>query len=182
MKIFVISDIHGSGYYAEQADKIIEKGNFDKILVLGDVLYHGPRNPLPKGHDPMKVAALLNKRADMILGVRGNCDAEIDREICKFPLSADYETFTLSERQVFMTHGHIFSPEMHRPLEKGSIFLYGHFHVPVASFRNGIYYLNPGSCALPKEDNPCSYGILTPEEFVIKDFDGNTLNFIKFID
>ena len=182
MKIFVISDIHGSYTAAKKAWQIIEKNSFDRILVLGDVLYHGPRNPLPEGYDPMKVAELLNRKKDIILGVRGNCDAEIDRVLCEFPLSADYETFTLGSREVFMTHGHIHSPQMHMPLKKGSIFLYGHFHVPAARYANGIYYLNPGSCSLPKEGSAKSFAFLDEDSFTICDLDGNPLNSIRFID
>ena len=182
MNILVISDLHGSHYYAKQVEEVMEKGKFDRILVLGDVMYHGPRNPLPKDYAPMKVSEILNQRKDITLGVRGNCDAEIDQAICEFPLSADYEEFTLGTRGVFMTHGHIHSPQMHPPLAKGSIFLYGHFHVPKAEYRNGIYYLNPGSTSLPKEDYPGSYGILTEEGFQVLDFEGKEIKSIRFLD
>ncbi len=182
MKILVVSDLHGSAAAAEKVEQIICNNTFDRILVLGDVLYHGPRNPLPEGYAPLKVAEILNRYADQILGVRGNCDAEIDREICRFPLSKDYETLNLGTREVFLTHGHIHSPEMHMPLSKGTLFLYGHFHVPKAEYRNGIYYLNPGSTTLPKENYPQSYGILSEEGFTVYDFAGNEIKSIRFID
>ena len=181
MRIFVYSDIHGSAYYAEKIYDIIRKNKFDKICILGDVLYHGPRNPLPEGHNPMKVVELVNKYKDITLGVRGNCDAEIDRVLCEFPMSNDYEEFCLRDgRKVFMTHGHIQKPDFHKPLEKGTIFLYGHYHVPKAEVDHGIYLCNPGSISLPKENNPNSYGILTEEGFTVYDFDGKVLRNISF--
>ena len=182
MKIFVISDIHGSAAALEKAEKQLLKQKFDGILVLGDVLYHGPRNPLPEGYEPLKVVSILNRYADKITGVRGNCDAEIDRQLCAFDINEDYQTMKLGDRDVFITHGHIYSPEMHKPLAKGSIFLYGHFHVPVAREENGIYYLNPGSCSMPKENNPCSYGVLSEDGFVVYDLDGKELKSIRFLD
>ena len=182
MKFLIASDIHGSAYYCDLLLKAIETEKPEKVLILGDILYHGPRNDLPKGYAPKEVIAMLNPLKDMLLCVRGNCDAEIDRAICEFPLSADYEEFRLGTRGVFMTHGHIHSPEMHPPLAKGSIFLYGHFHVPKAEYRNGIYYLNPGSTSLPKEDYPGSYGILSEEGFKVMDFEGKEIKSIRFLD
>ncbi len=182
MNYLVFSDIHGSAYYTEQIEQVIKSRKFEKIILLGDVLYHGPRNPLPEGHDPMKVVSILNKYRDKIIAVRGNCDAEIDRELCQFSMEKDYVTMKLGDREVFITHGHIYNPEMHEPLGKGSLFIYGHVHLPIAREERGIYYLNPGSIALPKQENPNSYGILTEQGFTIYDFKKNVLNEIHFLD
>ncbi len=180
MKYLVASDIHGSAYYTLKIEEIFKKGEFDRIILLGDILYHGPRNPLPEGHDPMKVVEILNRYKDSILCVRGNCDAEIDREILEFPLAADYQKIKLGKRTVLISHGHVQTPDKHLPLRKGDIFLYGHYHVPRCELVGTSYYLNPGSCSLPKENYPQSYAILDEDRFTAYDFNGKVIKEIIF--
>lgn len=180
MKIFIISDIHGSVEWLKKALKIYEAGDYDQIALLGDVMYHGPRNPLPDGYNPKKVSYLLNGYKDKIIAVRGNCDSEVDQMLLEFSIMSDYSTILLKGRRVFMTHGHIFNEMNMPPLQDGDIFLQGHTHIPSAKKNKGIYICNPGSISLPKMHNPNSYGVLTNRVFQVIDFDGNILEEIKF--
>ena len=180
MKYLVCSDIHGSKGAAEFALKAFEETGCDAILCLGDVLYHGPRNDLPEDYSPKEVIALLNPYADKIIAVRGNCDAEVDQMVLDFALTADYNEFFLKGRKVFMTHGHVYSPEHHPGLKKGDVFLSGHTHIPTADRVNGIYYLNPGSCGLPKNNHPKTVAVLTKKDFVIYQEDGSPYMSVTF--
>ncbi len=163
MNFLVISDIHGDAC----VERIFEHVKADAILCLGDLLYHGPRNPLPDNYNPQAVIALLNKHAHKIIAVRGNCDAEVDQMMLQFPLTADYNSLFLDRRRVFMSHGHLYGP-MHLPLlEKGSIVLTGHTHIPTAEKKDGIWMCNPGSPSLPKGSHPKSYGILNHDGFTV---------------
>ncbi len=180
MKILVISDIHGSLKYTDLALKAFVDHQADQILALGDFLYHGPRNPLTENYSPAEVLVKLNKVKDKIIAVRGNCDSEVDQMVLEFDMFRDHQTFKLGDRTVYATHGHVASPDNLPNLEKGSIFISGHIHLPVAIEKEGIFILNPGSISLPKENNPNSYGILTEDGFTIYDFDSNILKTIIF--
>ena len=175
MKIMVFSDIHGSLYYTKKVIERIEKEAPDRIMILGDVLYHGPRNPLPKDYDPLEVVKLLNPYVDKTIGVRGNCDAEIDVQLLGYGGSKDTLQLTFNDRPFFMTHGHIYHPDDHPILDKGTVFLYGHTHIYQAESKDGIYYFNPGSVSIPKGGNLHSYGMIDNDELVVKDLDGNVL-------
>lgn len=180
MKLMFISDIHGSFYWLEKAiGKMVEESP-DHLVILGDFLYHGPRNPLPDGYDPQGVAAKLNSYSRTIVAVRGNCDAEVDQMLLKFPMMGDYAMILHEGRRIYATHGHGFSMDHLPPLSEGDIFIQGHTHLPVADVKEGVYVLNPGSISLPKENNPNSYGILENGQFTIKDFEGNTVKSILF--
>ncbi len=175
MKYLVASDIHGSAYYAHKLVHAFATQNCDKMLLLGDILYHGPRNALPKDYDCHQVYETLNPFADDIICVRGNCDAEIDDMVLDFDTRKDYDTITEDNYQIVMSHGHIYNPEHLPPINEGDIFLFGHIHVPKMEEENGIYIINPGSISIPKENSSHSYGILENKVFTFYDDEGNVL-------
>jgi len=169
MKIVFISDIHGSKKYAELAQKAIEKENPDIIAILGDVLYHGPRNPLPEEYNPPAVSEILNSMAEKIVAVRGNCDSEVDQMIIKYPMMSDYNIIHDGKRKIFLTHGHIFSPEKMPHLNKGDIFAFGHVHISILEEnKDGVIILNPGSTSLPKQESTNNYAVYEGDEITIK--------------
>ena len=174
MRIIIASDIHGSALYCGQLLEAFRREGAEKLLLLGDILYHGPRNDLPDGYAPKEVTAQLNACAGSILGVRGNCDAEIDQMVLQFPMMADYCLLYAAGRTVFATHGHVYNTASLPPLQPGDILLHGHTHVPCwEEFGNGNLYLNPGSVSLPKEDSPRGYLLLTDTAFIWKDLAGH---------
>lgn len=180
MKYFVISDIHGSIYYLKKVMEIFEKDEYDKLIILGDELYHGPRNPLPKEYSPKEVIELLNSFKDRIIAVRGNCDSEVDQMVLNYPIMSDYALLYLNGKRVYLTHGHIYNIEKPLPMSEGDILLYGHFHIPMAERKDEIYFCNPGSISLPKNGSKNSFGILDEKSFVIKDLDENIVMEIRF--
>lgn len=153
MKWLIASDIHGSAYYCRKVIECFERERAERMLLLGDVLYHGPRNDLPRDYLPREVAAQLNAMAECVLGVRGNCDAEIDQTVLHFPIMADYALLCEGGRTVFATHGHLYNLDCMPPLHAGEILLHGHTHVPGVWDKDGIVCLNPGSAAIPKESS-----------------------------
>lgn len=176
MKWLIASDIHGSAYYCEKLLSAFEKENADKLLILGDVLYHGPRNDLPKDYAPKRVIEMLNGIKDKIMCVRGNCDTEVDQMVLKFPVLADYGILSVENRMIYATHGHKYGPENLPPLENGDILLFGHIHVPKCYEENGILILNPGSVSIPKENSEHSYMILEGNKLLWKNLDGVEYN------
>lgn len=175
MKIFFISDIHGSLYYLEKALEIYKEEGASYIVLLGDALYHGPRNPLPEDYNPQAVATLLNQYKDKIIAVRGNCDSEVDQMLIEYPMMADYSIILHNNRRLFLTHGHIYNENNLPNLSENDVLVHGHTHLPVAKKYNKIYVLNPGSVTLPKENNPNSYAILQDDLFQIKDLEGTVI-------
>ena len=176
MKILIASDIHGDLDSMEKVLSAYEKENCDKLLLLGDLLYHGPRNNLPSTYAPKEVIKLLNENKTKILAVRGNCDTEVDQMVLEFPILADYAYLSLDGLSVFATHGHKFNLKDLPPLRQGEILLHGHTHVLTATeFGDKNLYLNPGSAAIPKENNPRSYMVYENRTFTVKDFDGNVI-------
>ncbi|MCF6460691.1 phosphodiesterase [Clostridium sp. Cult3] len=181
MKLFFMSDIHGSVYYLNVALDRLREEKPNYIVILGDLLYHGARNPLPKEYNPKKVIEILNNYADRIIAVRGNCDSEVDEMVLDFPIMSTYSTILYNDKRLFLTHGHIYN-ENHMPkLGNGDIFMSGHTHIPKAKKIDNIYVINPGSTTLPKENNPHTYGILEGEIFKIKDLEGNIYREIKIV-
>ena len=174
MKWFIISDIHGSFNYAQKAIDAYKKEKADKILLLGDILYHGPRNDLPNEYEPKKVIALLNELKSEILCVRGNCDAEVDQMVLEFPIMADYTIINDGGVTVFATHGHKFN-ENNLPAVNFDVLLHGHTHVPKNVKHENYTYINPGSVAIPKENSHRGYVIFENGMFIFKDFDGNLI-------
>lgn len=181
MKLMFLSDIHGSFYYLKEALKKFEEEEATYLVLLGDLMYHGPRNPLPKDYNPKIVAELLNEYKEKIIAVRGNCDSEVDQMLLDFPIMSDYSEILLGNQKIFATHGHIYNKDNMPKLSKGDIFIHGHFHIPMIEIFNDIYYLNPGSISLPKEDNKNSYGILENNNFFIKDLKNNIIDEIKLL-
>ena len=173
MKMMIASDIHGSVSDCQQLLEAFDREQADKLLLLGDLLYHGPRNPLPGTYDTKRVAALLNARKQQILCVRGNCDAEVDQMVLDFPILADYAVLPVSGRLVYATHGHVHNLKNLPPLAPGDILLHGHTHIPAwTEFGEGNLYLNPGSVSIPKEGSAHSYMTLEGETFLWKTLEG----------
>ena len=172
MKFFIASDIHGSAYYCEKMLEAYKNEKADKLILLGDILYHGPRNDLPEGYTPKKVIEMLNPLKDEIICVRGNCDAEVDQMVLNFPIMADYALLPVGDRTVFITHGHKFNKDNLPSLKKGDILLHGHTHVPVCEEYENFTYINPGSVSIPKENSGHGYMVLDGNEFTWKIFGG----------
>lgn len=173
MKWLIASDIHGSEYYCRKLLEAYERERADRMLLLGDILYHGPRNDLPRDYDPKAVTALLNERREDILCVRGNCDTEVDQMVLQFPIMADYCILCAGERMVFATHGHHFHENCLPPLHGGDILLHGHTHVPKCVEHERYVYMNPGSVSIPKENSWHGYMLLDGTHFVWKELAGN---------
>ena len=158
MKWMIASDLHGSAYYCRKMLEAFEREGADRLLLLGDLLYHGPRNDLPREYAPKEVIPLLNGKKEKLLCVRGNCDAEVDQMVLEFPMLADYAVLPVGQRLIYATHGHIYHVKNLPPLAPGDVLLHGHTHVPAwTEFGQGNLYLNPGSVSIPKENSPHSY-------------------------
>lgn len=169
MKLFIASDLHGSAVWCRKLLESFKRSGADRLLLLGDILYHGPRNDLPDGYSPKDVLSMLNAEADRILCVRGNCDSEVDQMVLEFPIMADYAVISDGNTTIYATHGHKFGPDTPPPLCDGDVLLYGHIHIPV-NRRNGKFIeVNPGSASLPKQNTPHSYAIY--ENGKIRHFD-----------
>lgn len=173
MKWFIASDIHGSAYYCRKMLERYKAENADRMLLLGDILYHGPRNDLPEGYAPKEVIGMLNAIKDEILCVRGNCEAEVDQMVLKFPILADYAIIDLGNSIIYATHGHIYNENNLPPMKKGDILLHGHTHVPKCVEHEDYTYMNPGSVSIPKDNSHHGYMTLGNKKFVWKDLDGN---------
>lgn len=174
MKIMVASDIHGSAYYCQKMTEAYKNSGAQKLLLLGDILYHGPRNDLPKEYAPKKVIEMLNNISDEILCVRGNCDSEVDQMVLKFNIMAEYAIIYDGERMIFATHGHKFNKDNLPSLKKGDILLHGHTHIPANESIDGITVMNPGSVSIPKENSWHGYMIIENGTYTWYDFDGNS--------
>lgn len=173
----IASDIHGSAYFTGELLEAFWREQADEILLLGDILYHGPRNALPLGYDPKRVIEMLNPLAEKITCVRGNCDAEVDQMVLDFSLMADYRTVSVGGETLFLTHGHLFDSPNPLPIQPGNIVLQGHTHVPLCEHRpEGWWLLNPGSVSIPKEDSPHSYLLLKEGTFYWKSLIGETFH------
>ncbi len=175
MKILIASDIHGSALYCRRLIEEYEKEKADRLFLLGDILYHGPRNDLPDEYAPKKVIEMLNEKKDEIFCVRGNCDTEVDQMVLKFPILADYAVLSVGDRLVYATHGHVFNETNLPPLKNGDILLNGHTHVPKCTEHESFVYLNPGSVSIPKENSARGYIILENGVFTWKSLDGETI-------
>ena len=158
MKWMIASDLHGSANYCRKMLEAFEREGADRLFLLGDLLYHGPRNDLPREYAPKEVIPLLNGKKEKLLCVRGNCDAEVDQMVLEFPVLADYAVLPVGQRLIYATHGHIYHVKNLPPLAPGDVLLHGHTHVPAwTEFGQGNLYLNPGSVSIPKENSPHSY-------------------------
>jgi hypothetical protein len=169
----IASDLHGSLKYAKKMKDIYEQEQAQRLLLLGDLLYHGPRNDLPEEYAPKDVIKLLNEMKEELLCVRGNCEADVDQMVLDFPVMAEYMILYTGDRMIFTTHGHTWNTKNPPPLKKGDILLHGHTHIPVIEDAGGYYYLNPGSLSIPKNNTPHSYMIMEDSVFTIKDLTQN---------
>lgn len=175
MKWLIASDIHGSAHFCRQLLQHYEAEGADRMLLLGDLLYHGPRNDLPEGYAPKEVISMLNPLANDILCVRGNCEAEVDQMVLDFPVLADYALLSAGSRLIFATHGHVWNAANLPPLHRGDILLHGHTHIPVCEpcGEHGSFTLmNPGSVSIPKENSPHSYMTFDGAQFLWKNLAG----------
>ncbi|MBQ6559942.1 MAG: phosphodiesterase [Erysipelotrichaceae bacterium] len=172
MKLMIASDIHGSARYCRELMDAYEKEKADRLLLLGDILYHGPRNDLPEDYAPKQVMAMLNEKKEEIFAVRGNCEAEVDQAVLEFPVLAEFALLPLESRMIYITHGHIFNRNHLPPLKTGDILLHGHTHVPACEESDGYIYMNPGSVSMPKNDTPRGYMILENKTFTWKTLEG----------
>lgn len=169
MKIMIASDIHGSALYCRKLLEAFDAEQADKLLLLGDLLYHGPRNPLPEEYDPKGVAAMLNERKQQILCVRGNCDGEVDQMMLEFPILADYCILSAGKRMIFATHGHHHNENSLPMLQQGDVLLHGHTHIPVLEDKGKYVIANPGSVTLPKQNSIRGYLLLEDRVLTLKD-------------
>ena len=169
----IASDIHGSAYYCRQLLEAFHREQADRLLILGDILYHGPRNDLPRDYAPKEVLAMLNAEKNKLCCVRGNCDTEVDQMVLEFPILADYCILTAGDRLIYATHGHNHNLKSLPPLQRGDILLHGHTHIPAwEPFGDANLYLNPGSVSIPKEGSAHSYMILEERTVFWKSLDG----------
>lgn len=178
MKYLVVSDIHGSFYYAKKLEEIIEKEKPKKLILLGDLYYHGPRNGLTDEYNPMEVAKILNKHKDMILCTKGNCDAEVDEMISEFKFQDNIQ-MNINGVEFFFSHGHVYNMDTVPPV--GKVVVYGHFHTGFIKEEYGILFVNPGSISLPKNNTAHSYLVIDDRNLILKDIDGNVIDIKEYI-
>lgn len=172
MKYMFASDIHGSAYYCQKMLEAYKEEKADRLILLGDLLYHGPRNDLPREYAPKQVISMLNQYKDQLYVVRGNCDAEVDQMVLQFPIMADYCLILDQDRTIYCSHGHVYNENNLPPMKNGDIFIHGHTHVLRAEKKEHYTILNPGSVSIPKEGNIPTYGILEDGKFRIQGFNG----------
>ena len=178
----IASDLHGSAYYTERLVDAFHRERADRLLLLGDILYHGPRNDLPMGYAPKRVIEMLNPLAEKITCVRGNCDAEVDQMVLDFPLMADSELVWVGDVKLLLTHGHVYNGDNPPPIAPGDVLLCGHTHVPQCQHHpRGYWVLNPGSVSIPKEGSPHGYLLLKDGQFVWKDLRGEIWRTLDFL-
>ena len=178
MKAVIISDIHGSFYYGQKIQEIMEKENPDKLILLGDLYYHGPRNDLSQEYNPMKVAEILNSMKDKLMVVKGNCDAEVDEMISEFKFE-DHILTPINGKNVYFTHGHKYNIEV-IPYEEFDILIYGHIHQGFIEEKEGYLFANPGSISLPKGGTKHSYLVFDENALTLKDVDGEIIQKYNF--
>lgn len=172
MKYIIASDIHGSALWCERLIDAFESEKADKLILLGDILYHGPRNDLPDGYDPKKVIEMLNALKGRVVSVRGNCEAEVDAMVLNFPCLADYMLLDFEGKTLFLTHGHIYNENALPPLADGDVLIHGHTHIPVFEKRKSYTLVNPGSVSIPKENSHHGYMTLENGVITLKSLDG----------
>ena len=172
MKLMVASDIHGSAYYCRKLLQAFEQEKPDKLVLLGDILYHGPRNDLPKEYAPKEVITMLNAIKTDIICIRGNCDSEVDQMVLEFPIMSEQGLLYIDGKTIYITHGHKLDDKNTLMLNAGDVLLCGHTHIPACEKRGSYTYMNPGSVSIPKEGSDHSYMIIG-DKFYWKDLDGN---------
>ena len=171
MKLMFASDIHGSSCDCEKIKEIFLTEKADKLVLCGDILYHGPRNDLPESYNPKKVIEILNSISEDIIAVRGNCDSEVDQMVLDFPLMETYTLIYDKNIRMYVTHGHIYNCDNPLKFKDNDILIHGHTHVLKAEKVRNFYFLNPGSVSIPKENNEKTYMIYEGGKFTIKTLD-----------
>ena len=184
MKLMFASDIHGSAFYCRRMLELYKNSGAKRLVLLGDILYHGPRNDLPREYAPKEVIAMLNPIKDELLAVRGNCDTEVDQMVLEFPILADYGLLLVGETRLYATHGHVYNENHLPPLTDGDALIHGHTHLLEAkeiTAEDGrrIKILNPGSVSIPKGGNPATYALLEDGVFTILTLDGDVVRQIS---
>ncbi len=180
MKLMIASDIHGSAFYCKELLDAYKREGAQRLLFLGDILYHGPRNDLPKDYAPKEVIAMLNPLKEQIFCVRGNCDTEVDQMVLEFPIMADYCIIPVGERLIYATHGHNYNMSKLPPLQKGDVLLHGHTHIPAwESFGDDNLYMNPGSVSIPKNGSAHSYMVLDGSKMEWKSLEGEVYHALE---
>lgn len=160
MKIVFFSDIHGVPSTLEKLLAHADRMQADRLVILGDLLYHGPRNGVPDFYDPKKVAEMLNERKKQILTVQGNCDCEVDQMMLEFPVLSSYAELSADGRRFFLTHGHVYNAGNLPPVPDNTVIVHGHTHIPqITHLEDGIVIFNPGSISLPKNNHPQTFGV-----------------------
>ena len=180
MKWMIASDLHGSAYWCEKLVEAFARENADRLILLGDTLYHGPRNPLPEGHNPQRCVELLGALRNKTVGVRGNCDASIDQVLLPFPMMADYLLLDLGGKMAFVTHGDQWGEDNPPAIAKGGVLITGHTHVAACTRHEDFLYLNPGSPALPKDEGHRGYLLVDGEGASFCEMDGTVYRQVKF--
>lgn len=175
MKWMIASDIHGSARWCRAMLDAYRREGAQRLVLLGDLLYHGPRNDLPDEYAPKQVIEMLNGVRGELLCVRGNCEAEVDQMVLKFPVMADYCALVLDGRTIYATHGHLHGEDNPPPLKEGDVLLCGHTHIPACSRHEGFTYLNPGSVSIPKAGSAHGYMLYEDSEWVWKDLEGGEI-------
>lgn len=179
MRYIFASDIHGSAYFCRKLMEVFQKEQGDRLVLLGDLLYHGPRNDLPREYAPKEVISMLNGFEGTIYAVRGNCEAEVDQMVLNFPVMADYCILETGKHTFYATHGHHYNDQNLPPLKQGDVLIHGHTHILRADMVNGCWILNPGSVSIPKEGNPPTYAVYEDGVFTIKTMDQETVRGIE---
>ena len=184
MKLMFASDIHGSAFYCRRMLELYKNSGAERLVLLGDILYHGPRNDLPREYAPKEVIAMLNPLKDELLAVRGNCDTEVDQMVLEFPILADYCLLMAGQTRMYATHGHVYNENHLPPLTDGDALIHGHTHLLEAkeiTAEDGrrIKILNPGSVSIPKGGNPATYALLEDGVFTILTLDGEIVRQIS---
>ncbi len=177
MKYLIASDVHGSAYYMQKIIDLFNIEKADKLILLGDIYNHGPRNPLPQDYAPMKVSEMLNQMVDKLIVVKGNCDSQVDTMISSFDF-VENAVIDCQNKSVFLTHGHVYNKDS-KPKTKFDAVIYGHFHTCFIEKIDGTAYVNTGSVSLPKNDTPCSYVMLENQTITLKDIAGKTIESIE---
>ena len=172
MKLMIASDLHGSAYFTQKLMERYRLEQPDKLLLLGDLLYHGPRNALPQDYSCPDVATQLNAVKDSIVAVRGNCDCEVDQMVLEFPMMGDYALLEVNGLSLYATHGHMWGEAYPPAMSPGAILVTGHTHVPACVPHGRFTYVNPGSVSIPKGGSTYSYLMLEGRTFTWKDLDG----------
>lgn len=180
MKVLIISDIHGSVTSANKIKALDDIHNYDNIICLGDFNYHGPRNPIPENYNPKEVVTILNGLKHKMIGVRGNCDADVEQMLYEFSMMSYLIEMEFENHNVWMTHGHKYNEDNLPPLKDNDIFMYGHTHLLVAKKQNNHYIFNPGSITLPKGGNPKTYGVMDNNGLHIYDLDDALIKEVLF--